>query len=56
MRELWVRLWEGDEAVTAIEYALIAGLIMLVIVVAVRLLSDKNKGMYDRIEQAMRSI
>jgi pilus assembly protein Flp/PilA len=49
----WVDLWRDDDAVTALEYGLIAGLIFLVMVVSVKALGTKSSGMYNTVQTAI---
>jgi pilus assembly protein Flp/PilA len=49
----WIDLWREDDAVTALEYGLIAGLIFLVMVVSVKALGTKSSGMYNTVQSAI---
>ncbi len=50
MRIMLRRLWREDEGVTAIEYGLMAGLIVLAIVGGVGALGTSVQSMYESIE------
>ncbi len=52
MRRLLRRLWREEEGVTAIEYGLMAGLIVLAIVASVTALGDAVGTMYVNIAAA----
>ena len=47
------KLWNEDEGVTALEYGLIAALIAVVIIAAVRLVGTKTSSTFDSVQAAM---
>ena len=52
-RDLWDRLIGDESGVTALEYALIASLIFLVIVASVQLMSGNVTDLYNTISNAV---
>ncbi|HJO96963.1 MAG TPA: Flp family type IVb pilin, partial [Rhodospirillales bacterium] len=52
-RDLWDRLIGDESGVTALEYALIASLIFLVIVASVQLMSGNVTDLYNTIANAV---
>ena len=52
-RDLWDRLIGDESCVTALEYALIASLIFLVIVASVQLMSGNVTDLYNTIANAV---
>jgi Flp pilus assembly pilin Flp len=46
-------LWHDEAGVTALEYALIAALVFVVIVVAVRGMSTKTSATYNNVQNQM---
>jgi pilus assembly protein Flp/PilA len=53
MKTLFVRLVKNESGVTAIEYGLIAGLISLVILVAVTAIGTSLQGLFQTIATAL---
>lgn len=49
MKDQLVKFWKDEEGATAIEYALIAGLIAVVIIVALGALGDSISEMFNTI-------
>lgn len=49
MKDQLVKFWKDEEGATAIEYALIAGLIAVVIIVALSTLGDEISAMFTGI-------
>ncbi|GAA4410468.1 membrane protein [Advenella faeciporci] len=49
MKDQLIKFWKDEEGATAIEYALIAGLIAVVIMVAVRALGDEIEAVFQEI-------
>lgn len=49
MKAELMRFWNDEEGATAIEYALIAGLIAVAIIGALTLLGDDIAALFDRI-------
>ena len=45
----WVRLWRGQRGATAVEYALIAGLISILIIGSVTLIGTGVEANFDKL-------
>ena len=54
MRKLWARFIEDESAATAIEYAIIAAGLSIVIVVAVQGIGTKLNGTFTNVNNALR--
>jgi pilus assembly protein Flp/PilA len=53
MKRLFARLWKDESGVTAIEYGLIAGLISVVILVALTAIGTSLQGLFQTIATAL---
>jgi pilus assembly protein Flp/PilA len=53
MKTLFARLWKDESGVTAIEYGLIAGLISVVILVALTAIGTSLQGLFQTIATAL---
>ena len=53
MKRLCARLWKDESGVTAIEYGLIAGLISVVILVALTAIGTSLQGLFQTIATAL---
>ena len=49
MKQQLLKLWRDEDGATAIEYALIVGLIAVVLIVTLSTLGDTIKGFFDSI-------
>ena len=55
MKDQLVKFWKDEEGATAIEYALIAGLIAVAIIGALTLLGTEIGGLFDRISGRLKT-
>lgn len=55
MKDQLVKFWKDEEGATAIEYALIAGLIAVVIIAALTTLGDQIGGMFNGIADKIKT-
>lgn len=53
MKDQLVKFWKDEEGATAIEYALIAGLIAVAIIGALTLLGNRIGGMFNYISSKL---
>ncbi len=53
MKDQLIKFWKDEEGATAIEYALIAGLIAVAIIGALTLLGEKITGLFDGISERL---
>lgn len=53
MKDQLVKFWKDEEGATAIEYALIAGLIAVAIIGALTLLGNRIDGMFNYISSKL---
>ncbi|MFN4167939.1 MAG: Flp family type IVb pilin [Pannonibacter phragmitetus] len=54
MKKLFARFAKDESGATAIEYGLIAGLISVVIIVAVQSIGGSVKGIFESIDTALK--
>ncbi|WKU19609.1 Flp family type IVb pilin [Advenella alkanexedens] len=55
MKDQLIKFWKDEEGATAIEYALIAGLIAVVIIAALTTLGNQIGGMFNGIAEKMKT-
>lgn len=55
MKDQLVKFWKDEEGATAIEYALIAGLIAVVIIAALTVLGNQIGGMFNGIAEKIKT-
>ena len=56
MKQQLLKLWRDEDGATAIEYALIAGLIAVVLIVALGALGGKISNMFDEIGKELEKV
>ncbi|MDD3758293.1 MAG: Flp family type IVb pilin [Advenella sp.] len=56
MKDQLVKFWKDEEGATAIEYALIAGLIAVVIIGALTVLGNRVTLVFDNIADALKDV
>ncbi|MBV4396638.1 Flp family type IVb pilin [Advenella alkanexedens] len=54
MKDQLVKFWKDEEGATAIEYALIAGLIAVTIIAALSVMGDEIRGLFEKIGEALK--
>lgn len=55
MKLLLLRLWTEDDGTTAVEYAVMLAMILIVIIGAITSFGGAGNGMYGRIDNQMRN-
>lgn len=55
MKRQFLRLWKDDEGTTAVEYAVMLAMILIVIIGAITSFGGAGNGMYGRIDTQMRA-
>lgn len=53
MKDQLIKFWKDEEGATAIEYALIAGLIAVAIIGGLTLLGNEVEGLFNRISTVL---
>lgn len=56
MKDQLIKFWKDEEGATAIEYALIAGLIAVAIIGALSLLGTEIGGLFDKIANKLKGV
>lgn len=56
MKSLLLKFWKDEEGATAIEYALIAGLVAVVIIAALTALGEDITALFTRISTELKGV